>query len=81
MVVAGSFSNQRVQDFWRSLPNARISEDGNVLSLVNKTFFLGSMDYGDKLLIRTCYHGLLERIESHFHDDGRGVVVIGNPGI
>ncbi len=80
-MVAESFSNQRVQDFWRALPRAKISEDGNVLSLVNNTFFLGSMDYGDKLLIRNCYHGLSERIESHFQKGGRGVVVIGNPGI
>ena len=80
-MIADCFLNQRVQDFWKALPNAKISEDGHVLSLDNETFFLGNMENGDKLLIRNCYHGLSERIESHFQNDGRGVVVIGNPGI
>eukprot|EP00291_Cryptomonas_curvata_P023749 CAMPEP_0172157412 /NCGR_PEP_ID=MMETSP1050-20130122/3772_1 /TAXON_ID=233186 /ORGANISM="Cryptomonas curvata, Strain CCAP979/52" /LENGTH=252 /DNA_ID=CAMNT_0012826629 /DNA_START=53 /DNA_END=811 /DNA_ORIENTATION=- len=79
--LTSGFSNQRVQDFWRALPKANFSEDGNVLSLVDNTFFLGSMDCGDKLLIRNCYRGLLERVESHFQDDGTGVIVTGNPGI
>jgi hypothetical protein len=81
MVVAGRLACQRTQDFWRALPKAKISDDGNVLCLVNNTFFLGIVDFGDKLLIRNCYHGLLRRIETHFQSNRRGVVVVGNPGM
>ena len=73
-------AGKRVQDFWSELPKATISDDGKILSLVNNTFFLGSMDYGDKLLIRKCYFGLLDTIRSHFQENCRGVVIIGNPG-
>jgi hypothetical protein len=81
MMNAGSFSEDDTQEFWNALPKAKISQDKRILSLVNRTFFLGNMDYGDKLLIRNCYGGIWARVERHFQEGGRGVVVIGNPGM
>ena len=70
-----------MQDFWRALPNAILSHDRKVLSLVEGTKFLGTPSFGDKLHVRECYHGLQCAMGQHFGEGGQGLIVIGNPGI
>ncbi len=75
------YAGRAVQDFWRALPNAIFSHDHKVLSLVDSTTFLGTPSFGDKLLVRECYHGLQRAMGQHFGEGGQGLVVVGNPGI
>ncbi len=70
-----------VQKFWAELPHAKFSTDKRILSLVEDTNFLGNKCYGNNLLIRGCYHGLIRAMESHFSVHGMAVIVTGNPGI
>jgi hypothetical protein len=80
MLVAARFCNTGLRDFWSALPNAYLSTDRKILSLVKDTFFLGNRNYGDKLLIRNCYLGIIEVINNYYAGKVQGVVVIGNQG-
>ena len=75
------YSDDIIQNFWSALPNAKVSSDQKVLSLVENTHFLGNKCYGNKIFVRECYHGLQRAMESHFSVGGRALIVTGNSGI
>lgn len=71
---------RKIHEFWSVLPNATVSDDGRILTLVQDAYFLGSERFRNKLLVRDCYLGLLSSIQDHFEQGGQGVAIIGNPG-
>ena len=75
------YSNDILQNFWSALPNAKVSSDQKVLSLVENTYFLGYEFYCNKIFVRECYHGLQRAMKSHFSVGGRALIVTGNSGI